>query len=173
MVLLDIKMPKTCEDCNLESICDLWVDARKMCGEWKPGVEATIRHPDCPLTEFTEEQERLEEYIQFYKGCIDKLLTLYHIADANTLYEQGIKDGAALASMHGSDATSQDLEESYFNGMEAGAEKAWQIAHDILSEKIPLKIFNPKPGTGNLFMFNWPFMQVLNIIREWENQHDN
>lgn len=128
---------------------------------------------NCPLIRFTEEQDRLEDYIQFYKGCIDKLLTLYHIADANTLYEQGIKDGVALAAMHGSDATSQDLAESFFDGVEAGAKQAWQIAHDILSEKIPLKIFNPKPDSGNLFMFNQPFMRVLNIIREWENQHDS
>lgn len=49
ILIKNMKMPDTCEDCNLESFCDLWVDARKMCGEWKPGVKATIRHPDCPL----------------------------------------------------------------------------------------------------------------------------
>lgn len=51
VLIKNMKMPDTCEDCNLESFCDLWVDARKMCGEWKPGVKATIRHPDCPLVD--------------------------------------------------------------------------------------------------------------------------
>ena len=46
-----MEMPNTCEKCNLESFCDRWIDARKMCGEWKPGVKATIRHPECPLIE--------------------------------------------------------------------------------------------------------------------------
>ncbi len=46
-----LKMPQTCEDCNLESYCSLWVDARRMSGPWEKGVEATIRHPDCPLVE--------------------------------------------------------------------------------------------------------------------------
>ena len=46
---LEIEMPLTCEECHLESFCDRWVEARKMSGEWKIGVKATIRHPDCPL----------------------------------------------------------------------------------------------------------------------------
>lgn len=48
-VYIDIEMPSTCEECNLDSFCDKWIDARKMCGEWELGVKATIRHPDCPL----------------------------------------------------------------------------------------------------------------------------
>lgn len=46
-----LKMPQTCEDCVLESYCSLWVEARRMSGPWEKGVEATIRHPDCPLVE--------------------------------------------------------------------------------------------------------------------------
>ena len=37
--------------------------------------------------------------------------------------DEGIKIGAALAAMHGSDATSQDLAEAYFEGMEEGYKK--------------------------------------------------
>lgn len=49
-VLIDgMEMPSTCEECNLESFCGKWIEARKMCEEWKPEVKATIRHPDCPL----------------------------------------------------------------------------------------------------------------------------
>ena len=50
-----LKMPQTCEDCVLESYCSLWVDARRLCSETFTDVnsmiEATIRHPDCPLIE--------------------------------------------------------------------------------------------------------------------------
>ena len=45
-----MEMPKTCEDCNLESFCDLWVVARRMC-DCEDHKGATIRHPDCPLIE--------------------------------------------------------------------------------------------------------------------------
>lgn len=89
---------------------------------------------NCPLIRFTEDQDRLEDYIQFYKGCIDKLLALYHIADANTLYEQGVKDGAALAAMHGSDATSQELEKAFFDGMEAGAQRVWEKIQEVVNK---------------------------------------
>ena len=37
--------------------------------------------------------------------------------------DEGIKIGAALAAMHGSDATSQDLEKAYFKGVEEGYKK--------------------------------------------------
>ena len=57
-----MEMPETCEDCNLESFCDLWVEARKMDGSCERSVNtekygvlktrrATRRHPDCPLIE--------------------------------------------------------------------------------------------------------------------------
>lgn len=59
-VYIPMKMPETCEDCNLESFCDLWVEARKMDGSCERSVNteeygvlktrrATRRHPDCPL----------------------------------------------------------------------------------------------------------------------------
>lgn len=39
--------------------------------------------------------------------------------------DEGIKMGAELAAMHGSDATSQELEKAYFDGMEEG----YKIGH--------------------------------------------
>lgn len=42
VIINDMEMPKTCDDCNLESYCNLWV---KVNGG---------RHPDCPLSEQTE-----------------------------------------------------------------------------------------------------------------------
>lgn len=50
-VYINMKIPTTCEKCNLESFCDKWIEARKMCEklELKLGVKATIRHPECPL----------------------------------------------------------------------------------------------------------------------------
>ena len=43
-VYIDMEMPTTCEECNLESFCDKWIEARKICG-----ANAIIRHPKCPL----------------------------------------------------------------------------------------------------------------------------
>ena len=37
--------------------------------------------------------------------------------------EDGVEEGAALAAMHGSDATSQELEKSYLEGVECGWKK--------------------------------------------------
>lgn len=37
--------------------------------------------------------------------------------------DEGIKMGAELAAMHGSDATSQELSKAYFDGMEEGYKK--------------------------------------------------
>ena len=42
---------------------------------------------------------------------------------AQSLIDQGIQYGAQLAAMHGSDATSQDLEKSYWQGFEDGYKK--------------------------------------------------
>ena len=42
------EMPKSCEECNLESFCSLWVDARRQFGD---GKRTSVRHPDCPLIE--------------------------------------------------------------------------------------------------------------------------
>lgn len=38
--------------------------------------------------------------------------------------EEGIRVGAELAAMHGSDATSQELEKAFFDGCEVGYKKA-------------------------------------------------
>lgn len=48
-VYINIEIPTTCEKCNLESFCDKWIEARKMCGKLKFGAKANIRHPECPL----------------------------------------------------------------------------------------------------------------------------
>ena len=47
ILIKGMEMPITCEDCNLESFCDLWVDARRM----NNGNRAECRHSDCPLVE--------------------------------------------------------------------------------------------------------------------------
>lgn len=94
VIIKKMKLPETCEACNLESYCSLWVDARRMSAKDESRY-ATIRHLDCPLEEISEQE----------------------------LYDQGVKDGAALAAMHGSDATSQELAEQYFKGMEEGYKK--------------------------------------------------
>ena len=55
ILIKDMEIPQTCEDCTLESYCGLWIEARRLCGETftdaKSRVKATIRHPDCPLVE--------------------------------------------------------------------------------------------------------------------------
>ena len=48
-----MEMPRTCEDCNLESFCTRWVDARRLCG-CEDHKGATIRHLNCPLVEVPE-----------------------------------------------------------------------------------------------------------------------
>ncbi len=74
VIIKGMKMPKTCEECNLESFCDLWVLARKMSGEWKPRVKATIRHPDCPLVESADVAEVVRcKDCEFGKKVIDNL----------------------------------------------------------------------------------------------------
>lgn len=63
ILIKGMKMPENCEECNLESFCDLWVDAKRMCGEGftdsKARVKATIRHPNCPLIEVSTSHGRL------------------------------------------------------------------------------------------------------------------
>ena len=48
MILINMEMPKNCEECNLESFCSLWIEARKMNGFGKKSI---MRHPNCPLSE--------------------------------------------------------------------------------------------------------------------------
>ena len=48
---------------------------------------------------------------------------------------EGIKMGAELAAMHGSDATSQDLEKAYFKGMEEGYKRI-QTMYDKLIKRL-------------------------------------
>ena len=90
VLIKNMKMPDTCEDCNLESFCDLWVDARKMCGEWKPGVKATIRHPDCPLVyipphgrliDENDVKVLLTEMVSVGKDIINSQVILEWVAD--------------------------------------------------------------------------------------------
>ena len=50
ILIKDMEMPKTCEDCNLESLCSLWIESRRLCG-FEDHKGATIRHPNCPIDE--------------------------------------------------------------------------------------------------------------------------
>ena len=58
ILIKGMEMPKTCEDCNLESLCSLWIEARRLCG-FEDHNESTIRHPDCPLIEVPDGHKRL------------------------------------------------------------------------------------------------------------------
>ena len=44
ILIKDMEMPKSCEDCMLESYCGLWVLLK----------DRPARHPDCPLIEVQE-----------------------------------------------------------------------------------------------------------------------
>lgn len=48
--------------------------------------------------------------------------------------DEGIKMGVELATMHGSDATSQELEKAYFDGMEEG----YKIGHSGFEKRSQL-----------------------------------
>ena len=55
--------------------------------------------------------------------------------------DEWIRMGAELAAMHGSDATSQELEKAYFNGVEEGLRKArktgkWILVKDWSNEVV-------------------------------------
>jgi len=67
-------MPKTCEECRLESFCNLWVEAIKMSGvELKVGAKAAIRHPDCPLVSIPEQGKWVnygDEYRPDIRCCV-------------------------------------------------------------------------------------------------------
>lgn len=85
-VVVRMEMPRTCEDCNLESFCDLWVEARRMSN----GNRAKLRHPDCPLIEVPEPHGRLGdldalaqqiEHDRFHHAHTDCLSARYHIAE--------------------------------------------------------------------------------------------
>lgn len=70
-----------------------------------------------------DEIERLKIYVDFYKDCLDRLLKMYPDPKAKEMYELGVKDGADLAWMHGSDATARELEIEYFKGMDEAMKK--------------------------------------------------
>jgi len=48
---------------------------------------------------------------------------MYPNPEAKEMYELGVKDGADLAWMHGSDATAHELEKAYFQGMDEAMKK--------------------------------------------------
>lgn len=57
----------------------------------------------------------------WHKGVSASLSNLYRVPGADVVdRDEGIKMGAELAAMHGSDATSQELEKVFFDGMEEG-----------------------------------------------------
>ena len=57
-------------------------------------------------------------------GCSEVRDVFDAIPDADVVErDEGIRIGAELAAMHGSDATSQELEKAYFDGMEEGYKK--------------------------------------------------
>lgn len=98
--------------------------------------------------------------------------------------EEGIRIGAELAAMHGSDATSQELEKAFFDGCEVGykkaseelqlyidlykdlAEKAEKVAREII-DKYPkwIPLVKQKPKKNGEY-----FVSVVNV--EWRTTRD-
>ena len=93
-----LKMPQTCEDCVLESYCNLWVDTKRLCGETftdiNSRIEATIRHPDCPLIEVPSHGRLIDADAlisvenrtrTYYPKSLDESLIRHFILDYITL----------------------------------------------------------------------------------------
>ena len=76
-----MKMPKSCEECTLESYCSLWMDARKLSDD---GKKAKIKHPDCPLIEISTPHGDLID-----RGKVN--LTDFEIVMCNGDYKEGLK----------------------------------------------------------------------------------
>lgn len=97
VLIKGMTIPNTCEECNLESFCDKWIEARKMCGEWKLGAKATIRHPECPLVPvpphgrlIDAEELKVKAIERSEKrgvrvNVLDKVITVYDIEGAPTV----------------------------------------------------------------------------------------
>ena len=64
--------------------------------------------------------------------------------------DEGIKMGAQLAAMHGSDATTQELEKAYFEGIEVGYKKATEHKYGTWE----LKTFDDGYGEYQLYECN-------------------
>ena len=85
--------------------------------------------PLCPDVGCAEVRDIVDQYI-----CED-------VVDR----DEGIRMGAELAAMHGSDATSQELENSFWQGVEEGFRKARKIG------KWMLKTFDDGYGEYQLY----------------------
>ena len=81
------------------------------------------------------------------------------LIEKKQMYDRGVKDGAELAAMHGSDASGQQLEETYFDGMEAGAQKAWEAAR---------KIFCLYPVTDMIELFGREAVDEISLFEDYE-----
>jgi len=115
--------------------------------------------------------KRLKRYeqpmVSFYKE------EDFHAA-INEAYERGIKEGAELAAMHGSDATSRQLEKAYFDGAEIGAVRAWEVAKKVYSVYSPeelVEMFGEEAIEDNAVFFEkYSALDAMNIINEYEKQ---
>ena len=90
-------------------------------------------------------------------------------------YDEGIKAGAELAAMHGSDATSQQLEKSFWEGVDVGAEKGWEAARMVIldeclggiaSDDVKRKIFDN--AAPRFVLQTWKVKDVLEKIRFYQ-----
>lgn len=70
-------------------------------------------------------QDAIKRYPDsYYNGLVVAKNLIYNLPAADVVSrDEGIKMGAELAAMHGSDATSQDLERAFFDGVEEGMKK--------------------------------------------------
>ena len=88
-------------------------------------------------------------------------------------YNRGVKDGADLAAMHASDATSQDREKSFWEGAEIGAARAWEAARKIYQfdpvDNVQLckKLFDCFYGET---ISKYSATEVMKALREYETQ---
>ena len=106
MVENDKMKAELCKTCAHTKVC---IKDKNRCGDM-----FVMGHP-CFFNN-DELYRRYKEWEAAGFPC-DDYISENAIQDA---YDRGIKDGAELAAMHGSDATSQELQEQYFKGMEEG-----------------------------------------------------
>ena len=100
---------KMCKSCIHTKVC---MKDKNLCGD------TFVMGNPC----FFDNEELYQNYKEWDAAGFpcDDYISENAIQDA---YDRGIKDGAELAAMHGSDATSQELQKQYFKGMEEGYQK--------------------------------------------------
>ena len=110
VLIKNMRMPETCESCNLESFCGLWIDARRMVG-WTPENHGNpIRHPECPLVEIPPHGRLIEagnlaarafRYLLMSGDESPKIVFASAIKDAPTIIEEDFTEDTNVRSKAG------------------------------------------------------------------------